>query len=366
MRFLNVITLLAAFFLSSCQTRHYDEIDMDEALDKDMMSDGAALFGDVEVIELSDTSEMRLGPTPRIVTVMADEIVISNNNDIYHLSRKGEYLNKIGEYGNGHAEHGQILSVSCDTTDRKVYVSTLSSDVYVYTFDGTFVSKRKMKIAGDEKIKSTCYSQKHGLMAELRQYDDAEYKIIIATSNAAGDIVNRELVYSDNLKFDVSRESTSEMYCYGDGIKIKLEYSGVLFCVGDDNNEPVELTCSSRVPNRRMVEDASMKNQLINDYVQVLDVRETNKHLYLVLYKDRNMRCAVYDKQSRRFVFSQGSLNPKRGGGIVLRDAKKKFWPTWTGGNISASVILPGYGEGAENDARHDKYEKATIIVAHE
>lgn len=366
MRYFYLFIMTAASIFASCNSRQYDEIDIDKALNGNQTADGTALFRNIEVIELDDTVEMHLGPLPCIETITTSDIVIRNNNDIYHLSRKGKYLNSVGKHGNGHAEYGQILSVSCDTINKRVYVSTLSSEIYVYTFDGDFVCNYKLKVTGNEKVKSTCYSQKNGLMVELRQYNGTEYNVLIAASNSDGDIINRELIYSDNLNFPVSRESTSEMYCHGDGVKVKLEYSGILFCVGDDSHAPVELTYSNRITDRRLVEDASLKNKLMNEYVQVLDIRESDKYLYFVLYSDRIMRCAVYDKQSQRFVFSQGNLNPKLGEGIIFQGISKKFWPTWTGGNLSASIILPEYGDEGDSDDEHNSYKRASIIIAYE
>lgn len=361
-----IIAVASIFASCNSHSRQYDEIDMEKAFNDSQMEDGATLYRDIELIELDYTRDVLLGPLPSIETIIDNDIVIRNNNDIYHYSREGKYLNRIGRYGNGHAEYGQILSVSCDTINREVYVSTLASEVYIYTFEGKFVRNYKMRTDDNEKIKSTCYSHSHGLMVELQQCNGTEYNVLVATLNVDGDIINRELIYSDNLEFPISRESTSEMYPYGDGVKVKLEYSGILFCVGDDKHSPVELTYGKQIPDRRMIEDASMKNILMNEYVQILDVKESYKYLYFVLYKKRNMRCAVYDKQSKTFVFSQNGLNPKLGEGIILQNIDKRFWPTWTCGNLSASIILPDYNDGYEIDGTHDNYKGASIIVAHE
>lgn len=360
MKYYRLFIVAAVSILASCKDDGglYEEIDLEKAFSEERVKDGAALYRDVEVIELDETGDGILGPSPSIESIMENEIVIKNNNDIYHYSRQGKYLNRIGRYGNGHAEHGQVLSVSCDTLNREVYVSTLASEVYVYSFDGNFVRNYKLKTDKDERIRSTCYSHRYGLMAELQQSKGTEYNVLVATANADGDIVKRDLIYSDNLEFPVSREAVSQMYPYGDGVKVKLEYSGILFCVGDDNHASVELTYDKRIPDRRLVEDVDLKDKLLEEYVQVLDVRESDRYLYLVLYR-KGMRCAVYDKQSQSFVFSQKGLNPKRSEGIILQNIDNGFWPTWTCGRLSASVILPDY------DA-HGSSKGTSIVVVHE
>lgn len=134
-----IIAVASIFASCNSHSRQYDEIDMEKAFNDSQMEDGATLYRDIELIELDYTRDVLLGPLPSIETIIDNDIVIRNNNDIYHYSREGKYLNRIGRYGNGHAEYGQILSVSCDTINREVYVSTLASEVYIYTFEGKFV-----------------------------------------------------------------------------------------------------------------------------------------------------------------------------------------------------------------------------------
>lgn len=100
------------------------------------LSDAAARM-EIVPLELTDSS-LIAEVTDVQVTEHNIWVRSSKSQSIFRFSREGKFLNKVGRIGQGPGEYSYLSSFMVDDGRREVYLTTISTGVYAYDFNGVF------------------------------------------------------------------------------------------------------------------------------------------------------------------------------------------------------------------------------------
>lgn len=292
-----------------------------------------------ECIPLQTTKSCMLSSNASVLTVTSKDILIRDRDNIYRFNRNGDFKNIIGVFGHGHSEHGKILSACSDNEMQMVYILTLDRKIYMYSFDGIFVGLYSVETSRNESIKSIYHIGK-SFFCEMRTDNSDGVKSSICIYNQKG-VKDKEFVlYKDEKSFPVNRESFSIGYQYLNNLRFILEYDNKLFSIADTLCVNYTLSDEKVLPNRAFVEDVRNRPKLMRDMLQVLDIKETTNYLFFIVYFRNKYKGIVYNKSSRKPIYSSEDINPKLCNGINL-DQQEHFgvWPIWSDGKILTSII---------------------------
>lgn len=95
-----------ALLASSCSndTKMYD---VNYGLAHEVLLPTDSLFGNQRIVPLETTSECLLTKNASIIYADEHDILLSSADDVYRFSGNGNFLNKVGDLGNGRSEHGR-------------------------------------------------------------------------------------------------------------------------------------------------------------------------------------------------------------------------------------------------------------------
>ena len=93
----------------------------------------------IEFVQLESTDESYLGEIQRL-HVTEHDIWIEQKSFfyIYHFSRSGQYINKIGKIGQGPEEYATCSDFFIDENRKEVYIVSGEKGILVYDFEGNF------------------------------------------------------------------------------------------------------------------------------------------------------------------------------------------------------------------------------------
>lgn len=101
------------------------------------LSDAAARM-EIVPLELTDSS-LIAEVTDVQVTEHNIWVRSSKSQSIFRFSREGKFLNKVGRIGQGPGEYSYLSSFMVDDGRREVYLTTISTGVYAYDFNGLLI-----------------------------------------------------------------------------------------------------------------------------------------------------------------------------------------------------------------------------------
>ena len=84
------------------------------------------------------------------------------------------------------------------------------------------------------------------------------------------------------------------------------------------------------------------KNSLLNDKLQILDIKETTSFYFVIAYYNKKYHAFIYDKCDNKFILSSPNINPKKNNGLKMKDMQNlEIWPIWCKDQIAMSLISP-------------------------
>ncbi|MGL4325940.1 MAG: 6-bladed beta-propeller [Tannerellaceae bacterium] len=97
---------------------------------------------DIEIVLLETSDNALLGEINNI-KVTDESIWLCQQQDayIYHFTREGKYVNKIGKIGQGPGEYLYINDFFIDNKKKEIYIVSAGVGIFIYDFQGVF--KRK-------------------------------------------------------------------------------------------------------------------------------------------------------------------------------------------------------------------------------
>lgn len=104
----------------------------------------------IEIVPLEITNHSLISKITKVV-VSESDIFISDNRDIsvFHFDRKGEFLNRIGNKGQGNGEYLNRIDYGINEISKEVYILS-TNGVLVYDYNGNY--KRNYNATAPHKL----------------------------------------------------------------------------------------------------------------------------------------------------------------------------------------------------------------------
>ena len=185
------------------------------------------------------------------------------------------------------------------------------------------------------------------------------------TYNYKGESIQQQLLVVDNLDFERSMLSYPLLYKTEDMLKIKFPYNDTIYkFTGEGIGVSYVLYTGKYRPDRKIVEDMRHREDLRNNYLQIVDIIETKGYVFILSLFKRQLYAIVYNKRTNDFLFSNHIGNLRRGGGIKNDFSKKgNFWPMKSVKDMErvAQLIYPYYAGLTDMDDESNQI----IQIAH-
>lgn len=136
---------ISALLLVACQTSHTIPI----KFEKNTSVDNFISFIDyIEILPLENDGIHFLGTDPELYICGDNYVIVDKfNKSINRYSANGEYLNKIGNYGNGPFEYSTIQNIQV-LSDSLINVYSAPGKVMTFTKTGDFIKSATIKEHG--------------------------------------------------------------------------------------------------------------------------------------------------------------------------------------------------------------------------
>lgn len=316
-------------------------IDIEGSIDKQIDFQADDLMKSIKPITLETNSRSILGRVVSILHIDDKNILVYSDNNVKRFDSNGKYICDIGVQGNGHGEHGTIFSFAYNETTDQVFMCGFDNIVYRYDIRGKFVGRSHLQVEPAETVRSIICTDDNGCWGIGSKYTDCGIRLRLCHFTVDGMMDKSTLVYSDDDKVNIGRESFPLFWACNGMKNIKLEYDENIYSYDKSlNSDHYELLLGNIAPTRRTVEDVEFKSQLLKEKCQVLSVLETDKYFFLTMLFKMKYHLAIAQKDSGKVIFNTIVDNPKLNGGLRL-DATNdiKIWPTYYNGKCVACVL---------------------------
>lgn len=303
------------------------------------------------------------------VTFFEDTILLQDKGVLFVFNSSGEFLNTIGDIGNGPGEHSKNFQFRILPQDKLIAIYDQSKDkVFFHTFKGQFVSE----IAIDFNPRSFITFNNHLVFfnAEFSRKDSDYY--VISVVDKTGVVIKKLLHRPDEKALEKKMRTIVNFYVESQNV-LNNNFCFLEEVIGasqktiwelteqfnvlpkytikiDDNVRPLKDYTAS---DFNIINNTFFKYNAINKYI------ETEKYAFFnMLWGDKNPphACIMFDKETKnRFRVFNKDENKLTHRFVNDIDGGMPFWPFWkVSENKVASPImvsqLKKYLEDHKND----------------
>lgn len=343
----NFLKMIGGMLLCACTTQPFsirqgNVLDLKTAIQQEKNSLLSDLCDSLQCIPLETNDSSLLGK--RCFVLYADEqnIFVKSDYTVYRFNSDGRFLNKIGQRGNAPGEYNVAYSVSVDKESKCLLYYVGQKKVQFWGYDGLFQKEIQLRSEGEITVVKFLNSAGR-LIAEKRSYSDDGLQTYIEIFDMEGNLLKQIPMNIDSQKVSLTMKTVPLMYTYGSGVKYKDINCNTLYSF-DNNSESQDwiLNFGSYTPSRELLEDVSQKETLLRDYVQLVDIQESDNTFYFLTICDGRLRGVVVDKESGNLRYSQAIGLPQMGGGIENDYIKDScFWPSFISESNVMYALLP-------------------------
>ena len=333
--------LLCACTIQPFSIRQGQVLDLETAIRQKknlLLSD---LSDSLQCIPLETNDSSLLGK--RCFVLYADEqnIFVKSDYTVYRFNSDGRFLNKIGQHGNAPGEYNVAYSISVDQESQYLLYYVGQKKVQFWGYDGLFQKEIQLRSEGEITVVKMLNTDR--LLAEKRSYSDDGLQIYIELFDMEGNLLKQIPMNSDSQKVSLTMKTVPLMYTYGSLVKYKDINCNTLYSFDNDSeSRDWILNFGSYTPSRELLEDVSQKETLLRDYVQLVDIQESDNTFYFLTICDGRLRGIVVDKESGSLRYSQAIGLPQMGGGIENDYIKDScFWPSFISDSNVMYALLP-------------------------
>ncbi|MFI3261321.1 MAG: 6-bladed beta-propeller [Rikenellaceae bacterium] len=297
------------------------------------------IYESIQYMALETSEHSVLSGNISLAYVDDSNIFVKSNKVIYRFNKDGSFGNKIGTVGQGPKEYVMPYKFQFDNKNGQVIILVENNSVQFWNYDGTFC--QEIKLNSDLKFKSFSYHNELLYCQGRKYHDDGGVDIEMVIFNNKGEKKSEYLVYSDKEKVAVSLECPPMSYIFNDTVRYANTFSNSIQSLMSDHTEEYKkLNLSNFQPTRNLLEDASLKSKLMSDYVQVLDLQESDKYMFLIIYFNKAISTLVYNKTKSNSILFSDIKHPNRGGGIKNDiDNIGNFYPSYVNGKKSYGLL---------------------------
>ena len=321
------ISILFTWVVLGCQQKNIPSnfIELEGQIGDRQKSKLSDIADSISYIFLETDSNVLLPNISTIVYLDSLDIFIRGGNYVYRFSREGRFVNRLGAVGLGPEEYPNLKDVSVDVFNRRLLLLTQSSYIYTYGYEGKLINK--LKLGGE--IGAMTSLDDGTFVCEVRSYSDQDYMSSLVQFDQDGKIMRQVEMGNDNIGFNRSLQTVSIMYNINEGVGFKSLYNDTLYIYdGQRLSLHKTLHLGKFSPSRDLIENVEKKVELLSNYVQIIDIVESDQYLFLLVIMNKGLNGIVVDKLNNRVIYNQEIESPKIGGGIVndFHD-NSRFWP---------------------------------------
>lgn len=347
MKYRNVFfKMIGGVLLCACTTQPFSirqgqVLDLETAIRQEKNSLLSDLSDSLQCIPLETNDLSLLGKRSFVLYADEQNLFVKSDNTVYRFSSDGRFLNKIGQRGNAPGEYNVAYSISVDEKSKCLLYYVGQEKVQVWRYDGLFQKEIQLRSEGEITMVKILNSDR--LIAEKRSYSDDGLQVYIEIFDMEGNLLKQIPMNNDGQRVSLTMKTVPLMYTYGNGVKYKDINCNTLYSF---DNEPESrdwiLNFGSYTPSRELLEDVSQKETLLRDYVQLVDIQESDNTFYFLTVCDGKLRGIVVDKESGNLRYSQAIGLPQIGGGIENDYIKDScFWPSFISESNVMYALLP-------------------------
>lgn len=277
-----------------------------------------------------ETSDDSLLPNNSHVAYATDtDAFIIGQNRIYRFSTDGAFKNMVGTIGLGPMEYSQIHCLSFNEKDSLVYIYDGSRRMLLWTMDNRPI--KQVNLVSDSYI-SMAYALPDGYWAEERNSIDGRVSYGIVWFDANGrKTASKELFsFHDNeapsyFTAPIVKQLSDNRYFYYDAFSC-AGYE----ITGHDVNQVVTINYGNFGAEREKLNDMAYREQNRDKFSEVLDFNYDDNKIILLTVKGNTFKASIVDMASGYCLFCHNINNPRRGGGVEIRNGNKRYiWPSY-------------------------------------
>jgi len=339
------IAISILFFITSCSQEesilHGNKWDIASILSSEKTATLSQLYDSIQYIPLETTDSSLLAARAYVFYADEENLLIRSKNLVYRFNEQGKFLNTSGQIGNGPAEYSILYSISVDKDNACLLFYVGQKKIQFWNFDGTF--QKEINLQSEGEITNLILTRDHKILAENRTYSEAGLKTSICYFNLDGELLYEQMLTKDNQQVNIILQTVPILYPFQQEVKYKDLYTNQLLRYNHDS-----LTVDSYfdlgiyTPTRELIEDVNQKQTLMNEYAQIVDIKESNLYFYLLIIYEHELKGLILDKEKGCLVGNQSIKMPQQGGGIPNDYLKQAyFWPSYADGNNQLYGLIP-------------------------
>lgn len=326
----------SVLLFGSCLREVCGIIDLTGVCDGDVAMPSDSLFRSFTFIPLETRPDCMIGGGA-VFAIDSCNIFVWTGNSILRFGIDGGFLNRVGRFGKGHGEHGNIISANYDKKERLIYIGVGGNVIYKYSIDGEYMG-RLMLPDDIGIINSMKCNVKLGLVCEMRDYKEHGLDVYLACVSPCGEVRMKYKVYSDEETVKVNMRRTGMLKNTSRGVMFMLPYNDEVFMLNNDGTtDSLILYRGNYRPSRSEYEGWGNSGSLYRHKYLIDNISVTDKHLYLLMNTDNRQREVIVDLKNRAIVYNRSYGYSDETSHIRLPGFEKTcFWP-WLA--ISATTV---------------------------
>lgn len=275
---------------------------------------------EVDIVPLEVTDESLLGEI-RQFQVTENSIWVEPVKDqrIYHFSRSGKYLNKIGKVGQGPGEFVWISDFFVDENHKEIYIITASRGIMVYDFEGNFKKQATKTIVetmfGSLENQFLICNNQLFISQEIPLYRqipkdslwsfalvDSTYQKKKLFKNPAH-IGREDQIIENRINMDKMvnywKEYQISIDTYNNQLTLKYPDTDTIYCYDSEKNELLPQYAIFTNEEKGDYESTHLwfKERKAFDYFSILSYYPTKDFIYLLGSKGEDIYTYCYNKQ---------------------------------------------------------------------
>lgn len=299
------------------------------------------LYDSLECIPLETNDSSLLGNRAYLSYADEQNLFIMSNDVLYRFNSNGDFLNKIGRRGNAPGEYNRAYSISADK-ERKCFLYYIGQNkIQFWGYNGEFIKEIRLQEEGE--LTAVNILGQGQIIAENRTYSDNGLKIDIDIFNREGELLKKIPISEDQQTVSRSMHTIPLLYPARNTVKYKDINSDVLYSFSKNSYEQEWLfNLGNYAPSRDVLENVALKEALMRDFAQLVDIKETKKQFYFLIVHDNALRGIIVNKETGHLEYSQVIDIPQMGGGLKNDYIDKScFWPSFVSDSDEMYCLLP-------------------------
>ena len=357
-------TMFFCLLATACHDNKADNtVDIENAIEKSVDIKADKLIKSVRPVALETSKESLLGKNTSILHIDSNNILVYSDNNVKRFDINGKYICDIGVNGNGHGEHGTIMSFAYNKATDEVLMCGFDNKVYKYDTNGRFKGLIRLQTEPSETVRSIICTDDKGCWGIGSKYTDSGISLRLCHFTENGKLSLAAPIYNDEANVNVGRESFPLLWEYNGTENVKLEYDENIYTYNNaQEKKTYKLYLGDTAPSRKTVEDMECKSQLLKEKCQVLDILETDKYYFLTTMFRMKYHLMIASKDLDEIIHNSTTDNPKHNGGIVYGALGNiLIWPTYCNGKYTASFL---HVDNLTRESRNILKEKYRIAVS--